>query len=187
MNTFKRALLGLSLSLGLVAHAGATTVDLTADGQWHTFDVDSFSSLSGGLEWIDYTDGSVLSFRINNSAPVLLTVADGGFAGDIFLVKDGNVSLGSTSAAVNNYPVSIGLDFDSALSNPLYSKGSFVLAPGSHLITGVLTTSALSDFGALDATVGGVMLQAVPEPAEWATLAAGLFLLSVTAQRSRRK
>jgi len=39
MNTFKRALLGLTIGLGLVAHAGATTVDLTADGSayesWH--------------------------------------------------------------------------------------------------------------------------------------------------------
>jgi hypothetical protein len=186
MNTFKRALLGLTIGLGLVAHAGATTVDLTADGQWHEFDVASAISLSGGLEWIDL-DGNELSFQINNTAPVLLTVADGGFAGDVFFLHDGAVLLGSTSAAINNYPDSIYLDFDAAMSNPLYSKGSFLLAPGSHTISGWLTTSAVGEFGAIDATVGAVMLQAVPEPATWATLAAGLFLLSFTAQRSRRK
>jgi hypothetical protein len=39
----------------------------------------------------------------------------------------------------------------------------------------------------LDATAGAVMRQASPEPKHWATLAAGLFLLSCMAQRARRK
>ncbi len=190
MNTFKRTLLGLalgmSLGFGLVAQAGATSVDLTADGLWHTFDVDSFSATSGGLEWIDYADGSALSFQINNRAPLLLTIADGGFSGDVFEVRDNVTVLGSTSAATNNYPSSIGLDFDAALLDARYSKGSFLLAPGSHTITGSLLTSAVADFGALNATVGAVMLQAVPEPAQWATLIAGLGMLVLSACRARQ-
>jgi hypothetical protein len=190
VKTFKRSLSGLVVALvlgtGLVAQASATTVDLTADGLWHEFDVDSLSAISGGLEWIDYTDGSALSFHINNSAAMLLTVVDAGFAGDTFSITDNGVALGTTSAAGSNYPTSIGLDFDAALASPLYSKGSFLLAPGSHTITGALLTSAVSEFGDIDATVGGVTLQAapVPEPAQWATLIAGLFMFSF-AQRAR--
>lgn len=188
MSTFKRtlvgAVVGLALGFGLIAQAGATTVNLTADGQWHAFDVDTFSALSGGMEWIDYVDGSELSFQVNNTQAMLLTVVDGGFAGDVFFVHDGATLLSPTSAAINNYPSSIGLDFDAALVNPLYSNRTYLLAPGSHTISGWLQTSAVSDFGAIDATVGAVMLQAVPEPTEWATLVAGLCLLSF-AQRAR--
>jgi hypothetical protein len=197
MGTFKRKLAGLglgcglslALGLGFAAQANATTVGLTTDGLWHTFDVDSLSATSGGLEWIDYADGSALSFQINNAAPVLLTVVDGGFSGDRFSVLDNGVQLGQTSVVLNSYPNSIGLDFDSAVAAAaFYSKGGFLLAPGSHTITGSLLESAVDDVGnPLNATVGAVMLQAVPEPAQWATLAAGLFLLSFSAQRSRRK
>jgi hypothetical protein len=190
VKTFKRKLsglvVGLVLGAGLVAQAGATTVNLTADGQWHEFDVDSFNAVSGGLEWIDYTDGSALSFHIENTSAMLLTVVDAGFAGDTFSITDNGVALGATSAAGSNYPTSIGLDFDAALANPLYSKGTFLLAPGSHTISGSLLTSAVSEFGDIDATVGAVTLLAapVPEPAQWATLVAGLFMFSF-AHRAR--
>jgi len=187
MNTFKRTLAGLALGIGLgfglVAQAGATNIDLTADGLWHTFDVDALTASSGGLNWIDLDDGSALSFQINNTAPLLLTIVDGGFAGDVFEVRDNAGVLGATSAATNTYPISIGLDFDAALLDSSYSHGRFLLLPGSHTLTGSLLTSAVADFGALDATVGGLMLQAVPEPAHYAMLLAGLGLLSFAARR----
>ena len=187
MNTFARTLLAMALGFGVMAHAGATTVNLTADGQWHEFDVDDFSALSGGLEWIDYADGSALSFQINNAAPMLLTVVDAGFAGDVFQVLDGATLLGTTSAATNNYPVSLGLDFDAAQANPSYSRATYLLAAGTHTITGLLSSSAVSDFGPINATVGAVMLQAVPEASSYAMLLAGLGMLSFVARRRLAK
>jgi hypothetical protein len=187
MNIYKRTLaslaLGLWMTTGFMAQANATTVDLTTDGLWHTFDVDALTASSGALNWIDLNDGSVLSFHIDNAAPLLLTVVDGGFSGDVFSVSDGVTLLGNTSAAVNSYPTSIGLDFDAALANPAYSKATYLLAPGSHMVTGWMSTSATADFGDIDATVGAVMLQAVPEPAHYAMLLAGLGLLSFAARR----
>jgi hypothetical protein len=131
----------LGLALALVAALGARVasagdVALGIDAQWHAFDVDSFSAVSGGLEWIDLNDGSALHFSFDG--PATLTVVDGGFAGDAFQIFDNGVLLGQTSVASNSYPDSIVLDFDAALADPRYSRGVFQLGAGSHSITGCL-------------------------------------------------
>ena len=184
----------MNLSLRLAAStlacllaASAHAAPLAADGQWNTFDIDSGSATSGGVEWIDIASGAALNFTftIANGYYGKLTVADAGFAGDSFKVYNGAHLIGSTSAPTDSYPTSIGLDFDAALANPIYSRGAFNLSAGSYSINGKLDRSALLGGVAYDATVGGLKLEVspVPEPATAASLLAGLGLLAFGLRR----
>lgn len=160
---------------------------LSADNQWVPFDIDELSALSGDLDWIDIGTGEALSFSFQIAAGYqgTLTVVDGGFAGDRFLITDGNTVLGKTSQPIASYPDSIGLDFDAALADVRYSQASYSLGAGSHDVTGYLIRSVVAEGAALNATVGAVRLSvsAVPEPATLASLLAGLSLLSVVLRR----
>lgn len=156
---------------------------LNADGSWNAFDIDEFSAVSGGLEWIDL-DGEALSFDFTLTESAYLKVVDGGFSGDRFQVFDNGQLLGETSAAINSYPTSLGLDFDQAFSNANYSQGVYLLAVGSHTITGLLSLSALDDIGSdINASVGAVSLTAVPLPAAAWLYAAGLAFFGAVSRR----
>ncbi|ATG91631.1 VPLPA-CTERM sorting domain-containing protein [Methylomonas koyamae] len=180
----KKYLLSAALCAALSANAGAAT--LAADGQWHAFDIDETSSASAGLEWIDL-DGNASSFDFSLTGSAILRIVDGGFAGDRFDVFNGNLLLGQTSAATNNYPESLGLDFDAAFADGRYSRGVFLLGPGSYRISGLLSLSALDDnAGALNATVGAISLTAVPLPAAAWMYLAGTGLLGLTARRQSK-
>jgi hypothetical protein len=166
------------LPLAAASHA----VPLAGDGQWTTFDVDSFSSASGGVEWIDLFDGGApisFDFSVPTGWRATLTVVDGGFAGDRFRVTDAGAVLGDTSVPGSSYPDSIGLDFDAALADPAYSSGLYTLGAGDHRIGGYLIASVAVDGVALDATVGAVRLTVspVPEPATAMLLLAGFALI----------
>jgi len=174
-----RRLAGFCMALAMLAGgaAHATTVTLSPDdSSWQQFDVDPISALSGGSEWIDL-GGDALSFSFTTTATTLLTIVDGGFAGDRFEVFDGATSLGLTSLAANSYPNSVGVDFDAALADSAYGFATFLLAPGTHTISGRLAASALLDDGTpLDATVGGLRLTPTPVPLP----ASALLLMSGT-------
>ena len=180
-------LAALALAAG-AAQAGA--VVLTSDGGWNVFDVDSFTAISAGVEWIDITNGSALSF--NFTVPIgytaRLTVVDAGFAGDTFKVFNGTGLLGSTGAVAVGDIASAdnaGLDFDLALANPRFSSAVFMLSAGSHQIRGLLSQS-VQDFGSnLNATVGGLRVSVVPEPATIFTVLAGLGMVGVATRRRR--
>ena len=160
---------------------------LPSDNQWALFDIDEQSAQSGDLDWIDIGDGSALVYTFSIAAGFqgALTVVDGGFSGDRFLVIDGNTVLGRTSLPSASYPHSIGLDFDAALADSRYSRASYVLGAGNHAITGFLIRSAVAEGAVLNATVGALRLSVspVPEPATLAALLAGLSLLSVVLRR----
>ena len=168
--------LALALCAGGTAHA--TTIAVSPDdSSWHQLDVAPDFALSGGFEWIDAATNEALSFTFTNATSILLTIVDGGFAGDRFEVFDGSASLGLTSLAGNSFPNSVGVDFDTALTNSAYSFATFLLAPGTHTISGRLTTSALLDDGTpLNSTVGGLRLTPTPVPLP----ASALFLMSGT-------
>jgi len=169
------ALAALALALTAVnANAEVVTVN---DTQWHAFDVDDLSSASGGLEWISLDDGSALNFSLNLATAAYLTVVDGGFAGDQFRVFDNGVELGLTSVPGSSYPASLGLDFDAALGDSAWSRGVFLLGAGTHSITGLLSASALSEFGEINATVGAIQVAPVPLPAALLLLLSGTGLL----------
>ena len=168
--------------------AGASHAAVLTEGQWAPFDVDEVTALSGGVEWIELSAGGPLSFDFTVATGYLgfVTVVDAGFAGDRFRITYGGSAVGDTSSAVQNYPNSIGLDFDAALADPGYSRGVFQFGAGSHSVTGLLIDSVtVDDIGPLNATVGAVRLSvaAVPEPSTLASLAAGLGLIALGLRR----
>ena len=176
----KKAFFSIAL-LALTSQAQAAT--LNVDGVWNTFDVDSSLSNSGNLEWIAL-DGSPLSFDFTLSQSAYLRVVDGGFAGDRFQIFDNGNTLGTTSNTTNNYPNSIGLDFDLALADSSYSQGIYLLSAGQHSITGLLSLSALDDSNPpINATVGAVSLTSVPLPAAAWLYATGAALIGAVSRR----
>jgi hypothetical protein len=173
----------MALAAAWPGHALAANMPIAADSGWYTFDVDPLTSLSSGKEWIDL-DGSALVFELTLVIPAYLTVVDAGFAGDVFELFVNGASLGTTSPAVNSYPVSVGLSFAAAMADPAYSRGSYLLAPGSYAITGALSLSALDDAGsAIDATVGGIRVLSVAEPGSLALLLAGFGFMGIAVRR----
>jgi len=161
----------------------ASALELAADGQWQTFDVDDLLSTNGGLGWIDL-DGSPLEFSFTLTGAAVLRVVDAGFGGDRFsIVNQAGLSpvvLGETStvATPDVATATTVVDFDLAFSDhDTFSFAEFALAPGSYAITGMLTQSAIFDGSPINATLGGIQLTAVPLPASGLLLlgASGLF------------
>ena len=188
----KKTLFAAVMASAFSIPVGATSLTLTTDGLWHSFHVDDASALSGGVEWIDAqsntgyaNDGSALHFTFTLLDFAMLTVVDGGFAGDQFQVFDSGISLGFTSNPTNNYPTSVATDFDAALVNPLYSSAVFYLAAGQHDITGLLSASAPVNSIPLNATLGAVSLSTVTEPSTFGLLLAGggLILIGFCSRR----
>lgn len=172
------------------ARAGAILPDST----WNTFDVDSVTANDGGLKWIDVNTGDPLSFTFTLSKAARLDIADGGFGGDVFRVFDNGTLLGTTSAAINTYPDSLGLDFDTAFADPRYTHASYLLGAGSHIVTGELAVSALylgpsipflPNGTPLNATVGAARLTSVPAPGVLAPLGFALIAIFGLRRRSR--
>jgi hypothetical protein len=185
----KKFFMAAALAATFSSSADAATVAVNP-GVWNAFDVDFSLAASGGFEWIggaaNPNDPSPLKFQINLTAPALLQVVDGGFGGDRFLVFDGSTLLGTTSAAQNTYPNSMGADFDAAWADPKWSHGDFLLAAGSHLISGSLAVSALNGDGALiGATVGAVRISAVPVPSAALLFLSGSGLIGAAVRRRR--
>jgi hypothetical protein len=175
----QKTLLAAALALAAALPAQADT-PLPANGSWAGFNVDA-NLPPYAFNWTD-DNGAALSFSVTIAAGQVgtLTVVDAGFSGDRFNVFDGATLLGSTGAAVNGDTAGpITFDYDAALANSDFSRGTFTLGAGTHVITGVMFESTTDAFGPLNATIGGAKLtvSAVPEPATGATLLIGLGLL----------
>jgi hypothetical protein len=179
-------MIALAGALAMAAAPFVSADPLPANGSWHAFDVDPGVAMTGGFEWISL-DGSALAFDALLDEAAVLTIVDAGFAGDVFEVFDNGVSLGLTSPASDSYPASVGLDFAAALASGTHSTAQFSLGAGSHRITGRLWASALDSSGAaIDATVGAVMLSAIPEPSTAVLLGAGMLLAGGFVHRRHR-
>ena len=181
----RSTLFATALALASLSSAHAAT--LVGDGNWAGFTVDAnLAPYSFG--WQD-DFGVPLSFEVTIAAGQVgtLTVVDTGFSGDRFRIYDGATQLGTTGAAVNgNAAGNITFDPDAALGNSDFSRGSFTLGAGSHVISGLLFQSTTDAFGPLNATIGSVKLTVspVPEPATYATLLIGLGLMLAASRRN---
>jgi hypothetical protein len=178
--------------------AQASLVNLVADGQWHTFSVESTESRTTDTAWIDIlaNDGSRLSFAFTVAAGFegTLSVTDTGFKGgtySVFNTASGSaVSLGTTSAVVP-YEIDFSAPFLSvvdAVASSDYSHGMFKLGAGSYVITGELAQSVTLAGDALISDTGALKLEvsAVPEPSSYALVLAGLGLVAAARRRSVR-
>ncbi|MES1256429.1 MAG: PEP-CTERM sorting domain-containing protein [Acidobacteriota bacterium] len=177
-----------------VVNADATTIALPTDGTWLPFDVSTDVAVSGGKEWIDLNynnDGSALAFAFTIAPGFIgqLTVVDTSFAGDTFAVFNNATSLGSTSPVLPQTDVTAPLQFDPdlALANLAFSRLRVALGAGTYVISGALVQSVTDSASSapLNTTSGDIRVTAspIPEPGTWATLLAGLGLLSVYARR----
>jgi len=181
----------LAAAAVIAAPAHATTVALPADGSWSEFTVDSFVGPAYGTAWVDYTNGSPLSFSFTIASGDVgtLRVIDLGFAGDTFTVTNQGAVLGTTSGvAQGNVDGVVISDYAAALANPAYSHGVFTLGAGTYSISGSLLQSVFdNDAGVdLDATYGAVSLTtaaAVPEASNAAMLLAGLAAAALLVRR----
>jgi hypothetical protein len=182
----------LAASALIAGPARATDVALAADGSWNEFDVDSMSAADFGNEWIDFADGSPLSFTFTVAAGSIgtLTVVDAGFAGDTFAITNFGAALGATSSVepgTTDGPLEF--DFDAALANPAYSHGVFTLGAGTYSISGSLLQSVFDTAAGadLDATNGAVRLtiSTIPEPSSTTLLLGGLAVAALAARRRK--
>ena len=180
----------LAAAAVIAAPAHATTVALPADGSWSEFTVDSFVGPAYGTAWVDYTNGSPLSFSFTIATGDVgtLRVIDLGFAGDTFTVTNQGAVLGTTSGvAQGNVDGVVISDYAAALANPAYSHGVFTLGAGTYSISGSLLQSVFDNYAGvdLDATTGAVSLTtaAVPEASNAAMLLGGLAAFALLARR----
>lgn len=180
------------LATTFVAPASATDISLAPDAKWREFTVDSQLAPSFGTGWIDYTDGSALtfSFTVGVGQVGVLSVVDAGFAGDTFRITNNGTAFGQTSSVpAGTTAGSVVGDFDSAFADASFSRASFTLAAGSYRIGGRLDQSVNDNGMALNSTNGAVRLSlvsAVPEPSGHALLLAGLMAVGVVVHRRTR-
>jgi len=181
----KKSLSAAALALFALNGAHATTVNIDSI-DWYAFYVDDFlAPAASPLAWIDYADGSPLTFQfvIPDASVGTLTVVDAVTAGERFTVFANGVSLGTTTLQGSS-SVNLGYDYDAALANAAFSRGVYTLAAGSYAITGVM----LAAEDGINATQGGLRLEIapVPEPASVAMLVAGLGLIGAAVRRRQR-
>ena len=167
-----------------VAALGAISAPAQADnistGTWYGFGFSTTGTAlyGGGYPGTSPNGVSAPSapWTITLSKPTTLTVTDVEASGDQFTLYDNGVLLGTTSTP--NYGDYVGECISCALADPNFSHGTFTLAAGTNVITGVFDGSV--GYGDGDFGIG------VPEPASWALMLIGFGALGV-AMRSRRK
>lgn len=158
----------------------ATTVNLAVDA-WNT----AYFGDVGGT-WLDdyaFNEPNSLDFTFTLTQAGYLNVTDAGLAGDSFqvIVRDAlnNVVVNAaTSAPGSDTTTDVGVDFDQALANSSFSHGKWLLGPGSYSVSGTVLSSA---FGA--GVLGVSVTAAVPEPATYSILIAGLMVVGAVARR----
>jgi hypothetical protein len=152
--------------------AAVSASALTVGGKWETF------FFENGLAPINTP---AEGFQITSDAPFSIKITDAWAAGDCFDVKVNNALLFS-SPLVANTGLAITNNPDDAYRNPVYSKGMFVLNPGTYQIDITLTQLAKGyPHGAGFIKAGPV----VPVPVPFWLLGTGLLGLAGLGKRLR--
>lgn len=110
---------------------------------WYNFYALTDGSITPGSSFTNYYIASPATpWTITSASSLILRVLDGGHQGDTFDVFDNGVAIGTTSAtAINanhscaNDSTGAGTDPAACWNDPLMSRGTFTLAPGSHSLT----------------------------------------------------
>ncbi len=174
------------------ASAAAGDKAIAPDATWHEFTVDSQVAPSFGTDWIDFNDGSTLTFTFTIGAGQvgLMSVVDAGFAGDTFRITNNGTLFGETSSVAAGTTLgNVVGDFDNAFADASFSRASFTLTAGSYRIGGRLDQSVTDNGAPLNSTNGAVrvsLVSAVPEPSGYALLCAGLAAVGFTVRRRIR-
>lgn len=114
---------------------------ITADDGWHGF---SFPGLLNPVAPEDYSWFDIFEFTL--TLPAILTVQDLGDSTDQFSVFDNGSFIFNTSEPSGCCVGDI-FNPDIAAGIPELSHGSFLLEPGTHIITGTNNRFASTDFG----------------------------------------
>jgi hypothetical protein len=167
---FKHSLKALVVAATLVTAglAQAGTVNYTVDSGWNRFQAGAVGT----------TVNRQFSFTLTQNA--ILSIVDGFLAGDQYEVFANGSSLGTTS--VPGTGPNTGMNFDAALADGIHSMGSFILGPGSYLISLAVLSRSGTDTGG---HIGALRVDVAPVPVP----AAGALLLSAlgaVALRRRR-
>lgn len=174
---FRAAVAAAVLATAGSAQAGAIAVDT-----WYNFGFGSTGSplttpfaVDAGFGAVAVPDAGPWTFTLTGNAELFWTDLE--ISGDRFEFFDFGVSIGTSGPDVP-FASSTGTCIACALADTNYGKGSVILGPGSHSLTGTFLGVVGFGDGAFIVRTG------VPEPGSLALL--GLALAGLAAARRRR-
>ncbi len=148
-----------------ISTAKATTL-ISADDGWHTF---LFPGIYNPIAPGDYSWFSSFEFTLAKTA--LITVQDLGQSVDAFRVFDNGKFIFNADGGAGGGNGTVN-DPDLGLITPGFSRGSALLAPGKHIITGTNIRYVSTDYGGSAA----LRVDTVNEPNSISLLIISLFL-----------